>query len=59
MVMYFEKQKFSNPETLISKKYRPRFYRCENFNCKRPPFFELGDVELTILFTDSQIGQPN
>ena len=34
----------------ISKKYRQRFFRFENFDYKRPLFFELRAVELAILF---------
>ena len=50
MVMCFEKQKCSNPKCFISKKYRQRFLRCENFNYKRPLIFELRTVELAVWF---------
>ena len=35
MAMFFLKnKKYSNPECFISKKYRERFFRCENFSSK-------------------------
>ena len=48
--MFFEKQKFSSPECFISKKYKQRRLRCENFNYKRSLIFELRAVELAIWF---------
>ena len=54
MTMFVLKnKKCSKTESFISKIYRQRFFRCENFNYKRPLFFELRAVELAISFTDS------
>ena len=59
MCFWKKKKNWSNPQFLISKKYRQKFFRLENFNYKRPLFFELHAVELAILFMDSEIGHAN
>ena len=63
-MFFLKKKNCSNPECFIyfiyfCKKYSQRSFRCENFNCKRPRFFELRATELAIRFIDSQIGHPN
>ena len=43
-------EKCSKPKTFISKIYRQRLFRSENFDYKRPLFFKLRVIELAILF---------
>ena len=47
---FLKNKKYSNPECFIRKRYRQRFFRCKDFNYKRPLFFELWAVELAISF---------
>ena len=48
--VFLKNKKCSNPKTFISKIYRQRFFRSENFDYKRPLFFKLRVIELAILF---------